>query len=102
MKAVSSKYCLLLCTILLAGCEQADTPVFQNGQMVRAKVGGHKGQVISSWCFVKPKGCRYDVRFSSLEVRTNTRIFSDDDPITLAPLTKVEWMRDFELEPENP
>lgn len=71
-------------------------PAFKSGQMVRTVIGNRVGQVIWTMCGER---CVYDVRFDAMEIHSNTRVLSGDDPVTLAPLSLVRGMREFELRP---
>lgn len=72
-------------------------PQFEIGEKVRSVLTGAPGQVIdTSYC--KCDGIwRYKVRFGVSSVTTNTKLFADDDPITVAPLSSM-WLHEFELE----
>ena len=69
-------------------------PKFYSGSMVRTVVGGHVGQVVGVWC---GQWCLYDVRFNGIQAHTDSRILSNDGPITIGPLGIVTNMREFEL-----
>lgn len=75
---------------------------FQPGNMVRSKVSGEVGQVISmrlayvehrlaNWCYA-------DVRFQGSQMFTDSRVLSDDGPVTIRALQIVEGMQPYELE----
>lgn len=91
---------LLLCVlIVLPGCfAQPDfsKAKFDNGQIVRTKVGGHVGMVISIRGCVE--ACYYDVRFDATSSSTSTSLFGADGDIKHKPLAVVDRMREYELE----
>ncbi len=64
--------------------------------MVRSVITGAKGQIVEQWSHHAPSNCTYKVRFPSLQFFTDSRILSDDGPITAAPLTTI-WMKEFEI-----
>lgn len=74
----------------------SQVPVFSHGAMVRSKIGGHVGQVFNVKC--NEDMCFYDVRFNAPQALTDTRVFSNDGPVTLGPVAEVRYMREFELE----
>ena len=90
--------------VVMTGCG-TDYSVceFQPGQMVRSKVSGEVGQVISmrvpsrkrwehvDWCYA-------DVRFQGNQEYTDSRVLSNDGPINVRALTVVLNMRPYELE----
>ncbi len=83
---------------MLLGCSP-DYSVckFTPGQMVRSKVSGEIGQVIGmtiggdDWCYSS-------VRFRGSQEITDSRVLSDDRPISVRPLQVVRYMRPYELE----
>lgn len=72
-------------------------PVFAKGDLVRMRLGGATGMIVNSIC--EGNGCRYAVRFPSIEIRTNTRLLASDDAVTLSPVSLVHGIMEFELEP---
>lgn len=95
-----------LASLFLLGCAESDYSVceFIPGQMVRSKVSGEIGQVISMrlaahhestsnqrWCYA-------DVRFRGSQEVTDSRVLSNDGPISVRPLQVVKYMRPYELE----
>ncbi|KKK60356.1 hypothetical protein LCGC14_3025160 [marine sediment metagenome] len=85
-------------SILLVACGQDDPPRFKVGERVKSVLTGDMGMVNIVWLRKYPY-CRYSVRFPALQLSTNTRTFGSDDPITLSPLTTVDCMGEWELEP---
>jgi hypothetical protein len=98
--------CFLIClalvilTIFGACIPEADYSVceFRPGQMVRSKVSGEVGQVIQIRRHSSRKWCFSDVRFQGVQEFTDSRILSNDGPISVRALTVVEYMRPYELE----
>ncbi len=90
--------CLLL--VFLLGCSDTDYSVceFQPGQMVRSKVSGEIGQVIAMQLAMDKEWCYADVRFRGSQEVTDSRVLSNDGPISVRPLQVVENMRPYELE----
>jgi hypothetical protein len=43
--------------------------------------------------------CLYDVRTPSLTLATQTRLFGADGNIKIGPVSLLEWIREYELEP---
>lgn len=83
----------------------AEVPSFHVGQMVKMKAFGHRGMVIRVSCprsmdsFHYP--CTYTVRFSAIQMKTNTRVFGSDGPIDVAPIAKISGLREYELQAVN-
>ena len=104
-------YVGFLILYLAPGCsapkwEEADYSVceFFPGQMVNSKVSGEIGQVIAirmapqSASWNEERWCYADVRFQGSQEITDSRVLSDDRPISTRPLQVVENMRPYELE----
>jgi hypothetical protein len=70
-------------------------PKFAVGSMVETIVGQHRGQVVHVGC--NESACFYDVRFDGLQFRTDTKLLGQDGPVKLAPVSRVNNMREFEL-----
>ena len=92
-----------LAILLLLGCgPDYSVCEFKPGQMVRSKVSGEVGQVISMRGVPKSWGyedwCYADVRFQGDQEYTDSRVLSNDGPITSRALTVVKYMRPYELE----
>lgn len=68
---------------------------FHTGQMVRMRAFGNEGMVVRVQCHYV---CYYDVRFSALQLRTDTHIFGADGPVEFAPVSIVRGVREYELE----
>lgn len=89
--------------ILLLGCgPDYSVCEFEAGQMVRSKVSGEVGQVIvatvANATFGYEDWCYAHVRFRGNQAYTDSRILSNDGPITVRGLTVVKYMRPYELE----
>lgn len=95
MKIMKFWFLSLLAVTLLSGCEQRVPCLFEEGSMVRSVVTGAKGQIVRRWSHYS-ENCTYKVRFPSNQFFTDSRILSDDGPITAAPLTTI-WMKEFEI-----
>jgi len=89
-----------LLLVFLLGCSDSDYSVceFTPGQMVRSKVSGEIGQVIAMQRAMGGEWCYADVRFQGSQEVTNSRVLSDDGPISVRPLQVVKMMRPYELE----
>jgi hypothetical protein len=74
-------------------------PLYPEGTMVKAKISGDIGQVIYTNCWPGEKACTYDIRFPFHQTKTNTHLLSDDGAISIEPLTRINKMREYELEP---
>ena len=86
-------------SILLVACGQDDPPPrFKVGERVKSVLTGDVGMVRRVMDLRYPY-CQYSVRFPALQFNTNTRTFASDGPITLSPLTTVDCMGEWELEP---
>jgi hypothetical protein len=91
----------ILAISLLVACSPGDDRwdmcKFKPGQLVRSVVSGEVGQVIanrlggSDWCYA-------DVRFQGNQEFTDSRVLSNDGPISVRALTIVKYMRPYELE----
>lgn len=73
-------------------------PKWDNGTLVQSVLSGQKGMIITLRCWAGESACYYDVRFSGLQMTTNTRLLGADDSITNEPLMVVAGMREYELE----
>ncbi len=89
---------ILALTLLSACGEDKKPPRFKVGDRVRAVLTDDIGMVRQVSPGKYPY-CRYNVRFPALQLSTNTRAFGSDDPITLSPLTAIDCMGEWELEP---
>ena len=87
------KWLIPLAAIVLGACGD---PSFVSGQMVQMKVSGARGMVVRVQCTLRIP-CRYNVRFSALQLRTDSRLLGRDGPIEFAPVALVRGIRDFEL-----
>lgn len=89
-----------LASLFLLGCSERDYSVckFTPGQMVRSKVSGEIGQVISMRLALDEEWCFADVRFRGSQEVTDSRVLSNDGPISVRPLQVVKNMRPYELE----
>lgn len=80
----------------------AEIPIFFAGQMVKMKAFGTQGMIISVSCPASRGDhhyqCTYGVRFSAIQMRTDTHVFGADGPIDLAPIATVYGIRGYELE----
>jgi len=72
-------------------------PIFTDGQIVKMKLSGNRGMVVSHYCSHVNKTCTYSVRFSSLQMNTNVSLFGSDGPIDVAPVALVRGIKEFEL-----
>ena len=88
-----------LASLFLLGCSP-DYSVckFTPGQMVRSKVSGEIGQVIAMRAPSGKDWCYADVRFRGSQEVTDSRVLSDDGPISIRPLQVVKYMMPYELE----
>ncbi len=89
-----------LASLLLMGCgPDYSVCEFTPSQIVRSKISGEIGQVISMHVY-KPSGawCYADVRFQGVQSYTNSRVLSNDGPIEVRALRIVMNMRPYELE----
>ena len=88
-----------LASLFLVGCSP-DYSVckFTPGQMVRSKVSGEIGQVIGMSVAGDGSWCYSSVRFQGSQEITDSRVLSDDRPISVRPLQVVRHMRPYELE----
>lgn len=81
--------------------EPAIVAKFHIGELVQSRLTGAKGFVISRWCGGDPaRGsvCRYDVRFASPALQTDTRVVGNDEPAMMSPLIIINMIHEFELE----
>ena len=76
-------------------------PAFSLGQMVEMKAFGVRGMVVKIRC---PRvndsyssTCKYSIRFSALQARTNVSLLGSDGPIDIAPIAIVHQVREYEL-----
>ena len=83
---------LLGCSLDYSVCE------FTPGQMVRSKVSGEVGQVISMSLHSSHDWCFAEVRFRGPQEYTDSRVLSDDGAIVVRALRVVRGMRPYELE----
>jgi len=72
---------------------------FQEGELVRSKLSGDRGQITDRIRFSSDNYCYYHVRFVGRQETTDSRILSNDGPIAVTPLTVIKYMRSYELEP---
>ncbi len=88
-----------LASLFLLGCSP-DYSVceFTPGQMVRSKVSGEVGQVISMSVYHSGDWCYAEVRFRGPQEFTDSRVLSDDGAIAVRALRVVANMRPYELE----
>lgn len=90
---------IALLPFALVSCGEAEdhgTPKFRPGQMVRMVAFGNEGMIVSGGCFRKQ--CDYRVRFSSIQIHTNTSLFGSDGPVDFVPVAIVGGIKEFELE----
>lgn len=104
MNTKNKTLCLAL-ILMLSGCERPifeedarPVPKYRNSEFVRSVVSDQMGQVITEYCWPGESACFYDVRFVGLSMTTDTNVLSSDGPISVAPLSIVEHMREYELE----
>ncbi len=71
---------------------------FNSGDIVKSKLGSHKGQIIRRYNEKLWRECLYVVRFSSPAIRTNTHLFGADGAISSSPLMTVYYVEEYELE----
>ncbi len=90
---------LVALAFAISACEPQQRTVcrFEEGSMVKSVVTGAKGQVRYVSQYFVPRKCEYQVRFPSNQFFTDSRVLSNDGPITAAPLTTI-WMKEFEIE----
>jgi hypothetical protein len=98
------KFLILSIVVLLAGCE-AETPPpipkFQIGETVRFKLTKTHAMVTELKCYGGSwRMCVYDVRVGANESRTDVSLFGSDGAIQNTPLSKIDFVREFELEKE--
>lgn len=86
--------------ITLAGCgekPQRPVPKFGHGEIVKTKLDGHKGMIVSIWCWSGASMCDYRVRFAAHEMATDVSLLGGDGAIETKPYSLVS-MQEFELE----
>lgn len=86
-------------TVGLAGCfERPLTPTtkWQAGAFVRSALTNQHGQILSFSCIPDRKSCTYYVKFSRSEIKTNTHLFTSDEPLSISSTTTA-WVAEFEL-----
>jgi hypothetical protein len=72
-------------------------PRFERGQMVQMVAFGNAGMVVRTSCYKDDPSCYYTVRFSALQLRTDTRIFGSDGPVSISPVSLVSGIAEYEL-----
>ena len=88
---------ICVCAIIfLSACSSGPPCEFEVGEMVRSKVSGDLGQVVKT--HGSNSNCYVDVRFNASQTFTNSKVLSNDGPVTVLPLAIIRWMRPFELE----
>lgn len=87
-----------MCLILLGCSSDYSVCKFKPGQMVRSKVSGEVGQVIGMVLAGDGSWCYSNVRFQGSQEVTDSRVLSNDGPISVRPLQVVKYMRPYELE----
>lgn len=95
MKLKSTVLTIFIIIFLLLGCEDTRSTIFKESDLVQTTLPPHKiGMVIEVW--ETWRGNRYDVRFYQEEIKTNTRIFRGDDPVSKGNFLVI-CMREYEL-----
>jgi hypothetical protein len=91
---------MLATAAVLSGCESEKKPVpaFELGSYVKMKVSGVRGMVIGAKCWTGNPRCFYEVRFPSISTITDTHLLSKDGAIETAPVSSVDFIREYELE----
>jgi hypothetical protein len=90
--------------IMLTGCEGDAPPPrkFSAGQMVEFVLTGHKAQIIHvNYCEKSKRKphivCTYEVRVFAPQTRTDVSLFGEDGPVSSNAISRVDYVREFEL-----
>jgi len=77
------------------------TSSYNYGQMVKMKAFDQTGMLVRIDCYKEAtgRGCIYSIRFSALQLKTNTSLFNSDGPVSFSPVALVHGIREFEIEP---
>lgn len=96
---------IAVAALFLFACDPAPPCEFGIGEIVRSVISGEVGQVVDN-----PRAlhgvserqgfnCYANVRFDASQALTNTRVLSNDGPVSILPLALIKYMKPFELEP---